>query len=149
MIGYSDKKLTEEVLKVHPDGNLWLHTGDTGFITPEGLLFVLGRKGLNVYPDKMVFPLGIENKILALDGIKDAIIVSGTDKEHQGYEVPYLFVVLENKQSEEMTINGLREYIKTALAEEERPKDVFVIDKKPISHFKTDRKFLQKEYDLL
>lgn len=148
MIGYSDKKLTDEVLKVHPDGNLWLHTGDTGFITPEGLLFVLGRKGLNVFPDKMVFPLGIENKILALDGIKDAIIVSGTDKEHEGYEVPYLFVVLENKQNEEMIIIELNNYIKT-LPTEEQPKKIFVIDKKPISHFKTDRKFLQKEYDLL
>lgn len=148
MIGYSDEKLTNEVLKVHPDGNLWLHTGDTGFITPEGLLFVLGRKGLNIYPDKMVFPLGIENKILALDGIRDAIIVSGADKEHQGYEVPYLFVVLDNKQNEEMIIIELNNYIKT-MPIEEQPKEIFVIDKKPISRFKTDRKFLQKEYDLL
>lgn len=149
MIGYSNKKLTDEVLKIHPDGNLWLHTGDTGFMTPEGLLFVLGRKGLNVYPDKMVFPLGIENKILALDGIKDAIIVSGTDKEHKGYEVPYLFVVLEEKQNREELLCKLKEHIKTALSAEEQPKDVFVIDKKPISHFKTDRKHLQKEYGLL
>ncbi len=148
MIGYSDKKLTDEVLKIHPDGNLWLHTGDTGFMTPEGLLFVLGRKGLNVYPDKMVFPLGIENKILGLDGIKDAIIVSGTDKEHEGYEIPYLFIVLEKKQNEETLICELNNYIKT-MPIEEQPKKIFVIDKKPISHFKTDRKFLQKEYDLL
>ena len=149
MIGYSDKKLTDEVLKIHPDGDLWLHTGDTGFMTPEGLLFVLGRKGLNIYPDKMVFPLGIENKILAFDGIKDAVVVSGNDKEHSGYEVPYLFVVLENKQNEEMIINGLKEYIKTGLTKEEQPRDIFVIDKKPISHFKTDRKYLQKEYNLI
>ena len=149
MIGYSDKKLTDEVLKTHPDGNLWLHTGDTGFMTPEGLLFVLGRKGLKIYPDKMVFPLGVENKILAFDGIKDAVIVSGIDKEHSGYEVPYLFIVLENKQNKEIVISGLKEYIKTALAEEEKPKDIFVIDKKPMSRFKTDRKFLQKEYNLI
>lgn len=148
MIGYSDKKLTNEVLKTHTDGKLWLHTGDTGFMTPEGLLFVLGRKGLNIFPDKMVFPLGIENKILALDGIKDAIIVSGADKEHAGYEVPYLFVVLENKQNEETLIVELNNYIKT-MPVEEQPKNIFVIDKKPISHFKTDRKFLQKEYGLL
>ncbi len=148
MIGYSDKKLTDEVLKIHPDGNLWLHTGDTGFMTPEGLLFVLGRKGLNIYPDKMVFPLGIENKILALDGIKDAIIVSGTDKEHDGYEVPYLFVVLENKQDEATLMIELKNHIKT-MPIEEQPKDVYVIAKKPMSRFKTDRKFLQKEYNLI
>ncbi len=149
MIGYSDEKLTNKVLKTHTDGKLWLHTGDTGFMTPEGLLFVLGRKGLNVYPDKMIFPLGIENKILALDGIKDAIIVSGTDKEHEGYEVPYLFVVWEEKQNNEELLCKLKEHIKTAFSAEEQPKDIFVIDKKPISHFKTDRKILQKQYGLI
>lgn len=148
MIGYSDKKLTDEVLKIHPDGNLWLHTGDTGFMTPEGLLFVLGRKGLNIYPDKMIFPLGIENKILGLDGIKDAIIVSGTDKEHEGYEIPYLFIVLEKKQNEETLICELNNYIKT-MPIEEQPKKIFVIDKKPMSRFKTDRKYLQNMFNLL
>jgi len=149
MIGYSDEKLTADVLKVHPDGNLWLHTGDTGFMTPEGLLFVLGRKGLNVYPDKMVFPIGVENKILEFDDIKDAIIVSGTDKEHEGYEVPYLFVVLENNQNQEMLVEELREFIYSSLPTEEQPKEIFVIDKKPMSRFKTDRKFLQKQYNLI
>ena len=148
MIGYTDEKLTNEVLKVHPDGNLWLHTGDTGFMTPEGLLFVLGRKGLKIHPDKMVYPLGIENKILAIDGIKDAIIVSGTDKEHEGYEIPFLFIVLENKNNEESLISELNNYIKK-LPIEEQPKEIFIIDKKPISHFKTDRKYLQKEYNLI
>ena len=149
MIGYSDKKLTEEVLKTHPDGKLWLHTGDTGFMTPEGLLFVLGRTGLNVYPDKTIFPLGVENKILAFDGVKDAIIVSGVDKEHSGYDALYLFVVLEEEQNKDELIAGLQEYIKSALAPEEQPKDIFVIDKKPISRFKTDRRYLQNKYNLI
>ena len=64
MIGYSDKNLTDEVLKTHPDGNLWLHTGDTGFMTPKGLLFVLGRTGLNIYPGKTIFPLGINRHMI-------------------------------------------------------------------------------------
>lgn len=149
MIGYSDKKLTDEVLKTHSDGKIWLHTGDTGFMTPEGLLFVLGRTGLNVYPDKTVFPLGVENKILAFDGVKDAIIVAGSDKEHTGYDALYLFVVLEEEQNKDVLIVCLQEYIKSALAPEEQPKDIFVIDKKPISRFKTDRRFLQKEYNLI
>ncbi len=149
MLGYSDEKLTQEVLKVHPDGNLWLHTGDTGYMTPEGLLFVLGRKGMNIYPDKTVFPLAVENKISTFDGIKEAIIVLGSDKEHSGYDVPYLFVVPEEKKSEEELLSGLKEQIKKCLTPEEQPKQIYVIDKKPYSCFKTDRKFLQKEYDLI
>ena len=149
MLGYSDQKLTDEVLKTHLDGKLWLHTGDTGFMTPEGLLFVLGRTGLSVYPDKTIFPLGVENKILAFDGIKDAIIVAGADREHKGYDALYLFVVLEEAQGEADVICRLKEYIKTTLPEEEQPKDIFVINKKPMSRFKTDRRWLQKEFNLL
>lgn len=149
MIGYSDKNLTDEVLRTHSDGNLWLHTGDTGFMTPEGLLFVLGRQGITVSLNKIVFPLAIENKVVEYAGVKEAIVVSGTDKEHRGYEVPYLFVVPEKDRNKEPLLCGLKEYVKTALTEEEQPRDIFIIDNKPISHFKTDRKYLQKKYDLI
>jgi len=149
MIGYSDENLTNEVLRTHSDGILWLHTGDTGFMTPEGLLFVLGRQGISVYPEKTVFPLAMENKVVEFPGVKEAIVVSGIDKEHSRYEVPYLFVVPEKEQNKEELFCGLKEYVKTALTKEEQPKDIFIIDKKPISHFKTDRKYLQKKYDLI
>lgn len=149
MVGYSDYEKTKEVLKFHDDGQLWLHTGDYGFMVPEGLLFVLGRQGINVYPDKTVYPLDIENKVLSYPNIKEAIIVLGTDKEHNGHDIPYLFVIPEKEQDEDELIACLCEHIKIVLAPEEQPKEIFVIDKKPISHFKTDRKFLQKEYNLI
>lgn len=148
MIGYADKDLTAKVLKTHKDGEVWLHTGDTGYMTPEGLLFVLGRKGLNVYPDKTVYPLGIENKILAMNGIKEAIIVPGKDVQNNGFEKPYLFVILEDNVDETKLMEELKIHIEQVLSEEERPADIFVIDKKPISRFKTDRKYLQDTYGL-
>ena len=91
----------------------------------------------------------MENKVLEFDGIKDAIIVSGADKEHIGYEVPYLFVVRESNKNKGDVLCGLKAHIKDTVAPEEQPKDIFVIDKKPVSRFKTDRKSLQKEYNLI
>ena len=44
---------------------------------------------------------------------------------------------------------SLKEYLKTILNPEEQPKDIFVIEKKPISRFKTDRRYLQQKYNLL
>lgn len=149
MVGYSDPEKTKEVLKLHDDGQVWLHTGDYGFMIPEGLLFVLGRQGINIYPDKTVYPLAIENKILTYPGIKEAVIVSGVDKEHSEYEAPYLFIVLESEQNIDELINGLKEHITDVLSPEEQPKEIFVIDKKPINHFKTDRKHLQNMFNLL
>ena len=149
MVGYSDAQKTNEVLKKHDDGNVWLHTGDYGFMIKEGLLFVLGRQGINVYPDKTIYPLPIENKILTVGGIKEAIIVAGKDNDNEHFEKPYLFIILENKNNEKQVLNQLQAFINNNLLPEEQPKEIFVIDKKPISHFKTDRRFLQMTYELL
>lgn len=150
MTGYDDENLTSEVLKIHSDdGHKWLHTGDYGFMTNKGLLFVLGRKGIKVYPDKTVFPLGLENKILYVNGVKDAIIVSGIDKDNEGYQLPYLFVIPYENFDQELLMLNLRNFIDNELLDYEKPKDIYFIDKKPINKFKTDRKILQKEYHLI
>lgn len=149
MLGYSDKKLTDEVLKKHPDGRLWLHTGDTGYMTQEGLLFVLGRKGIKIYPDSVIFPLEIENKITSLDGVKDAIVVSGTDTKNKEFEVPYLFVIPEKNVSVDKLLIEINDLINEELSISQKPKDVFVIDEKPMDNFKVDRKILQKKYNLI
>lgn len=149
MLGYGDPQKTKEVLKMHPDGILWLHTGDTGYMTKEGLLFVLGRKGIKVYPDNIVFPLEIENKVTSIDGVKDAIVVSGTDISNRDFEVPYLFIVPESNISINELLLKIDLLIKDELSLTQQPKDVFVITEKPISNFKVDRKILQKKYNLI
>ena len=64
---------------------------------------------------------------------------------YSGYEEPYLFIVLETEQNTDELIKGLKEKITNEFAPEEQPKEIFVIGKKPISHFKTDRKSLAKQ----
>jgi len=64
-----------------------------------------------------------------------------------GYKLPFL--VLEEKNNRAAFLDGLKDYINEKLSPEERPNDIFVIDKKSISHFKTDKRFLQQKYGLL
>lgn len=148
MKGYADPELTEKTLKMHPDGQLWLHTGDYGFMTEHGLLFPLGRTAHHIYPDKYVFPLGVESKILQHSAVRDAIIISGNDAEHEGFEKLYLFVVLETGCTEDAVLPELKKHIENALLPEERPAQIFMLDKKPIRGFKTDRKYLKEKYVL-
>lgn len=149
MMGYNDPELTKETLKVHSDDNTWLHTGDFGFITDRGLLFVLGRTGIKIYPNKIVFPLNIENKIVSISGVKDAIVVSGKDAKNESYELPYLFIIPEKGVNTAKLLTEINQFIDEKLLIEEKPENIYFIDKKPISKFKTDRKILQKEYHLL
>lgn len=61
MAGYLDCPLeTEKVLKKHDDGNIWLHTGDLGYIDQNGVLFFTQRikriivsSGFNIYPSEI------------------------------------------------------------------------------------------------
>ncbi len=79
MMGYyKDEKRTKEVLQ---DG--WFNTGDYGKLNDKGQLIIVGRKknffvlenGKNVYPEE------IENYILAIPYIKEAI-VKAVKNEH-------------------------------------------------------------------
>ena len=83
-----------------------------------------------------------------ISGIKEAIIVSGKDVQNNEFEKPYLFVILEDNVDETKIMEELKIHIEQVLSEEERPADIFVIDKKPISRFKTDRQYLRDTYGL-
>lgn len=149
MVGYADDEKTKEALKIHSDGNVWLHTGDYGFITSQGMLFVLGRNVIDVYPDKKVFALNIENKVALVDGVQEAIVVSGTDFDNKGFEVLYLFIVPEKDFDREIVMANINSFVEQSLLKEECPKEIYFIDEKPISKFKTDRKTLQNKYKLV
>ena len=44
MLGYlNNPEATDEVVKVHADGKKWFHTGDLGYITEEGAVYITGR----------------------------------------------------------------------------------------------------------
>lgn len=148
MLGYRNSK-NDSVLIKHSDEKIWLHTGDYGFMTKEGLLFVLGRNKINVYPNKAVFAVTIENKLSDIQGVEDLVIVAGKDTIHDGYEVPYLFIIPEHNQDIQNVLNNLNELILKELMPEEMPVKIFVIDKKPIKRFKTDIRYLQEKYNIV
>ena len=148
MLGYASEEDTNKTIRVHSDGKKWLHTGDLGYITKEGFVFVFGREGIKVYSDKVVYPLIIENKVSDLEGVKNAVIVSGDSRIHDGYQTPYLFIVPSSDVDFNKLLSEIELMLKEVLLEEEMPEDTYIIDSKPITHFKVDRKVLRREYNI-
>ncbi len=61
MLGYyNNEKETNEALRIHSDGNIWLHSGDIGMMDEDGYVYYKQRlkrmivtSGYNVYPSQI------------------------------------------------------------------------------------------------
>ena len=109
MLGYyENQEATDEIIKVHKDGNRWIHTGDLGYLNEDGVLFISGRikrifmtKGKDGSPTKM-FPARIEKAILQHPAVNICCVRGVADEIRINY--PKAFVVLNDNRVEQEEI---------------------------------------------
>ena len=113
MLGYfRNPEATEEIIRTHADGRMWIHTGDLGYMTEDGMLYIDGRiKRMILRQDGFkVFPSLIEKTVCAHPAVKDCCVVGMQDKAFSQGQVPIAFVVSNDSES------GSEDYIKIELA---------------------------------
>lgn len=137
MMGYDNKKATDNAIKTHSDGKRWLHTGDIGYMTEDGTIFALTRGNAPRYGGGDLATLPMENLLAdaEIPGIDDEFFVIIPDEEHHRCFVPYLFVVLKDGY----TIDDIRENVADCLEPYMQPVDIIALDERPFFHFKTNR----------
>ncbi len=137
MLGYDDPVSTAKALQRHEDGNLWLHIGDIGYVTEEGIFYTMTRGTSPRFGggDLMIQPM--ENVIADADieGIKDEFVVVAPDIQHKGYYLPYVYVVLRKGY----TVDDVRDEILGSLKPHEKPAKIIAVPERPFFHFKTNR----------
>lgn len=83
---------TDHVLRKHADGNVWIHSGDIGYVTEDGFVFVVDRiKRMIIRQGFKVFPSEIENVLLKHSAV-DSCAVIGVDDECDD-KAPFAYVV--------------------------------------------------------
>lgn len=144
MLGYDNRPgATEMSLQTHEDGKLWLHTGDIGYMDENGTLYVLTRGDAQRYGGGQLATLPMEN-ILAnaeIAGIDDEFFVIYPDPEHEGFFLPYLYIVLLDGYS----LNDVKDAICACLESHMQPVEITVLPKRPFYHFKTNRRGMASE----
>lgn len=150
MLGYDNEEATNRTLIRHADGKIWLHTGDTGYMNKDGIIYALGR-GLakrynpeNPGKSRRLVEIAMENRVsdAEVPGLIDSFFVIACDSKHEGYYVPYLYVVLE----EGHTIDSIRDNVLNALEEYQYPVEIIQIPERPFYHFKTNRLHMEHPY---
>lgn len=124
MIGYrNNKEETEKALKLHPDGKIWLHTGDMATIDEEGIVTYKLRikrmiisSGYNVYPDY------IEKTIEEMPEVSKCVAVAVPHPYKK--EVPKAYIILENGHSpDSFTLEKIKKYCKKKLSSYSIPQE--------------------------
>ena len=95
MMGYYENDTeTAETLKIHPDGKLWLHTGDLGYLGEDGFIYFSQRlKRMIIVSGYNVYPTHLEAIINSHEGVLTSTVI-GIPHPYKG-QVPKAFIVLK------------------------------------------------------
>ena len=144
---YQNEEATQQLVHTHTDGNLWLHTGDIGYLDDEGNIFVIGRKKRMIvrHDGSKVFPVEIEDCLMQHPSVSACAVVPMQDPDHSESHLPKAFVVLKDSNNQ-TTIKELMAYCEANLPIHLVPAAIEFIDALPMNgNGKVDYKKLIKD----
>ena len=149
---YNNVEATDEILKEHSDGQMWLHSGDLGYITEDGVLFIEGRsKRIIVRHDGFkVSPFEIEQVILEHGDVKNCCVVGAFDIEHNRGSVPVANIVLKDEitKTEEEILEEIALLCESKIVEIHMPEKYVLVKELPLTKVgKVDYRALEKQYE--
>ena len=124
MPGYLDnEKETNEILELDKKGKVWVHTGDMGYMTEEGIIYYVQRlKRMLIVSGYNVYPSHIENILLEHPAVLNCGVV-GIPHPYK-VQVPKAYIVLENGYKVNNQIKKeIKEYCEKNLAHYMIPKE--------------------------
>jgi acyl-CoA synthetase (AMP-forming)/AMP-acid ligase II len=111
----------------------WYHTGDVGYVDPDGYFYIVDRtKELIKYKGMQVAPAELEALLLTHPAVLDVAVVRRADEE--AGEVPKAFVVLKpDDASRATTAEAISAWVATRVAPHKRIRHLEFIDQIPKS----------------
>lgn len=124
MLGYyNNEKETNDMLHIHSDGNVWIHSGDVGYMDKDGFIFYKQRiKRMIVTSGYNVYPSQVEEVIESHEAVLDCSVI-GVPHPYK-VEVPKAYIVLKKGYYETDKLKDeIKELCKKNLSHYAIPKD--------------------------
>lgn len=151
MLGYyNNEAATKEIKRIHSDGSVWIHSGDIGYMTKNGSIFIVDRvkKMIIRYDGFKIFPSLIEKVVMAHEAVVSCCAVGTRDKEHSQGKLPIVFLVLDPEYLREKVEikQKLIVLCKKELPEYAQPINFIFLDALPLTPIgKIDYRILEEE----
>lgn len=110
MLGYyNNQEATNDIIKTHPNGEKWLHTGDIGYMTNDSHLFIMDRiKKMIIRSGFKVFPSEIEKVIMMHKAVLDCCVVGIPDVVDVTAPKAHIVLKEEYKGQEETILEEIK-----------------------------------------
>jgi len=149
MLGYyQNDSETSKVMRKHPDGKTWIHTGDIGYMTEDGVIYIVDRiKRMVIRPDgHNVWPSEIEEVVTRHPGVKECAVVGMPNPENKNGRIPTAFIVVEDGvEANKVLIDDIDRFSKIYLPERDVAMAYRFIEKLPLTLVgKVDYRTLEK-----
>ena len=132
---YKNPGMTNEAI----DDNGYLHTGDIGFLRPDGNLSLVGRcKDIIIKNGENICPKDIEECLLTHEAIKEVYVVGAPD--YKSGEIVVAFIKL--KKGFTLTVEDVQKFCKGKIPNITIPSKIKIVDEFPTS---PTGKILKKE----
>lgn len=143
---YNNVSETNMTIQKHKDGKIWLHTGDMGLMTEDGILYYTDRLtrmyvtgGFNVYPPRI-------EKVIESNKLVEACAVVPMNHPYKDVKVPKVYVIMKDGvELNDQIITEIMNTCKENLDLHHQPFKFAEIDEFPTTKLgKTDYKALEK-----
>ncbi|MBR5446842.1 MAG: acyl--CoA ligase [Clostridia bacterium] len=150
MKGYfNNPEETAYVMRLHDDGQIWIHSGDVGYIDDDGFIFIKGRikRMITRFDGHKVFPVNLEASISSREDVHNCAVVGINDREHAQGQYPIAIVEFAEGVDREAACREIFKYCDENVEERGKPVAVIAVDEIPLTGMgKNDCRNLEKEY---
>ena len=146
---YKNQAETNKIMHLHSDGKVWIHSGDIGYVSEKGAVFLKGRlKRMIIRPDgHNVWPSQIEAAIATHPAVSQCCVVGKPAKNTLNGKIPTAYIVLKPtyKETEGLLIE-IENYTKKLMPERDTASEFCYIDQLPLTDVgKVDYRALEEK----